>query len=432
MIFSDVAVYAQNGKILPHQYVAVREDRIAAVSASSIIPERGEETINGKNRLLMPGLINTHTHIAMSLLRGYAENLPLQRWLNEKVFPFEDQLSPEDVYAGSMLSMAEMLRFGTTSFTDMYYFCDRTAEAMLSVGMRGNISRGIVCPDPAVKLADLPAYQEAVDLFTSYHHAGNDLIRVDFSAHAEYTNTEDAIRMIAKTAAEYGARVHIHLSETLFEHEECKCRHNGMTPTAFFEYCGMFSNPVTAAHGVYLEEEDIRILKEHDAAVAHNPVSNLKLGSGIAPVPEMLDAGLRVTLGTDGPASNNQHNLWEEIKLASILQKGVRKDPTLMPPEKVIAMATAEGAASQGRTDTGEIAVGKKADLIMIDLDTPNMASPHPIANQLAYSMDGSNILLTMVDGKILYLNGEWLTLDIERVKFDAIQSAKGILGKLS
>ncbi len=430
MIFSDISVYMPDGSILPYQYVTVKDTRITEISSQPPETPSKEEIFDGKDKLLMPGLVNTHTHIPMSLLRGYAEGLPLGRWLNEKVFPFEDQMQGEDIRAGSMLSIAEMLRFGVTSITDMYCFCDDIAEVMLETGMRGNISRGIVCPTGDVKKA--PAFAESIALHEQYHHAGDDLIRVDFSVHAEYTNSEASVRAVAEEAKKRGLRFHVHLSETLSEHEECKQRHNGMTPTAFLEDCGVFDVPVTAAHCVYLEPEDIQILKKHDATVAHNPVSNLKLGSGFAPISDFLQQGIRVTLGTDGPASNNNQNLWEEIKLASILQKGLQRDASLITPTEVLRMATLSGAESQGRDDVGQIAVGQRADLIVIDLSTPNMTPTHSILNHLAYAMDGSNILLTMVNGKVLYRKGEWLTIDIEKARFEALQATNRILNRLS
>ena len=375
-----------------------------------------DRVIAGAGCLLSPGLVNAHTHAAMTIFRGYGEDLPLDRWLNERIFPAEDRLTENAVYLGTELSIAEMLKGGITSFSDMYFFCDATARAVAECGIKANLSRSIVSFDEDADYRTDPRVLEGLSLFREWNGAENGRILVDLSLHAEYTNKAAAVRTVAEEAARLDARVHIHLSETAKEHNECLARH-GVTPTGFFLRNGLFEVPVTAAHCVYLTDEDRAVLAAHKATAVHNPISNLKLGSGVMPLEATLAAGVNVALGTDGAASNNRLDLLREMQTALLLAKGTTGRPDCLTAADALPLATANGAAAQGRYDTGRIAVGACADLALFDLSGVHnlpLVSPE---GALAYSAASSDVKMTVVDGRILYENGEFCALDVEKLK---------------
>ena len=374
--------------------------------------------IDCKGRLLFPGLYNTHCHAAMTLFRGYGEELPLDRWLNERIFPAEDRLTPESVYAASLLACAEMIKNGIVSFSDMYFFCGETVKAALETGMKANISRCVVSFDPDADPCMDSRANEAIDLFKEFNGAGNGRIRIDFSLHAEYTNTNRMCRWLGEKAAMLGANMQIHLSETEKEHSECIERH-GKTPAMFFYDCGVFDVPTTAAHCVYVTDDDMRLMSEKGVTCAHNPVSNLKLGSGIAPIPKMAEYGVNISLGTDGAASNNTLDILKEMYFAALIHKGAERKADIVSAEEVISMATSGGAKAQGRPDGGILDAGKDADIIMIDTDDINNIPSYSPAYTAVYSADSSNVRLNMIGGDIVYENGEFAFIDIEKVKYD-------------
>lgn len=381
--------------------------------------EMYDRIIECKGNLLMPAFYNAHCHAAMTLFRGYGEDLPLRRWLDEKILPAEENLNFRRVYYGAKLAIAEMIKNGVVSFSDMYMFQDATAEAVLETGVKANLSRSIVSFDPDSKKEQDARFAESVRLVEQYHGAADGRLKIDMSLHAEYSNVDACCRYVAEYAAEHGLGMQLHLSETEKEHLECIERH-GMTPAAYFASLGVLDVPTSAAHCVWVTDEDIDILKQKGVSPAHNPVSNLKLGSGVMPLRKMLNAGLNVTLGTDGVASNNALSVLRELQTAAILHKGVHRDPENIRASELIALATRNGALSQGRGDCGIIEVGAKADLIMIDLNAVNNIPCYDLATTLAYSADPSNVLLTMCDGRILWENGEYTSIDIECLLFEA------------
>jgi 5-methylthioadenosine/S-adenosylhomocysteine deaminase len=377
-----------------------------------------DRVISGKDRLMLPGLYNCHTHAAMTLFRGYGEGLPLSRWLNERIFPAEDRLSPARVLAASRLACAEMVRNGIVSFSDMYFFCTQTAQAVGEAGMKANISRAIVSFDPKADPEKDTRVIEAQKLYDSCSGSYDGRVKVDFSIHAEYTNVAPFCEYLAKYAQARGAVMHIHLSETEKEQAECIGRH-GCTPAEFFDRCGLLDGPVLAAHCVWLTDSDIRLLASKGVSVAHNPVSNLKLGSGVMPLTKLLDAGINVTLGTDGAASNNTLDILKEMYIAAILHKGIERRADIISPDTVIRMATENGARAQGRENCGKLAAGYAADLILLDLDAINNIPVYDAACAAVLSANSSNVTLTMADGEVLYENGRFTKIDIERVKSD-------------
>ena len=382
-----------------------------------------EKDMSGK--LLMPGLFNCHTHTPMTLLRGVGSDLPLQTWLFDNIFPVEARLTPEMMRVGTELALLEMISTGTVSFTDMYFYPDAMVEAIICSGMKANISQHVQAFAAEDTYETNQQARVMEHLYTAYHGAAGGRIRVDACLHAEYTNfSEDVAQGVAAFSKEHGLSNHVHLSETAGEHADCRTRH-GMTPAEWFASIGMFDRPCTAAHCVWIEPEDMEIFRRYGVSVAHNPTSNMKLGSGFAPIPALLDAGVNVTLGTDGTASNNNLNLFEEMHLAAILHNGFHNDAALMPAGKLVEMATLNGAKAQGRMDTGALEAGKKADLIALDMEKPHLVPDLDTAALLTYSAQGSDVVLTMVDGEILYENGEFLTLDKERILFEAREAVK-------
>ena len=366
-------------------------------------------------RLLAPGLINCHGHTAMTLLRGVGSDLPLQEWLFDKMMPIEDKFTARDIQVGNALALLEMISTGTTSYSDMYFHADTAVENAVAAGIKANLCRPNQCFNPEETYAQNTRAQESIQLFKDCNGMADGRILIDFSIHAEYTNFPHIVEAYSADCKALGGRMHIHLSETKKEHDECVAKY-GKTPARWFNDLGTFDSPTFAAHCVWVTEEDMVLMREKGVSPVHNPTSNMKLGSGFAPIPRMLELGLNVALGTDGAASNNNLNMMEEMHLAAVLHNGFTQDPTLMKPAQVLNMATRNGARLQGRSDTGSLEVGKKADIIAIDLTRPHLfPNVDPLA-LMTYSAQGSDVVMTMVDGRILYENGEFLTLDADRI----------------
>lgn len=413
ILFQDVLLFGRDGRF----FVATEDKKIAYVGKEC--PEgRFDRVIQANGKLLSPAFCNAHTHAAMTIFRGYGEDLPLSRWLEERIFPAEDRLNEEAVLLASRLAAAEMIAGGTVSFSDMYFFCDATARAVAESGMKANLSRSIVSFSDGNDYEADPRCREALNLFSEWNGACDGRILVDLSLHAEYTNRPGTVRWVAEQAARLGTRVQIHLSETEKEHRECIVRH-GVTPTGFFFQNGLFEVPVSCAHGVWLTDEDRAILASHGAGVVHNPVSNLKLGSGIMPLRRTLDAGVRVALGTDGAASNNRLDILREMQTALLLQKGFSHDPASISAAEGLSLLSENGFLLQGRTDSGRIDPGFRADLCLIRTDTLNGLPDGCPETLLAYSASAADVVLTMADGRILYENGVFTTLDEEKLKYE-------------
>ena len=377
-----------------------------------------DEIIDGNGALAMPGLCNMHTHTPMTLLRSIGSDLPLDRWLNEAIFPVEKHLTDEAVRAGSDLGIMEMLRYGTTSFNDMYMHMDMEAEAVRDSGMRALLGHGVVDFDESCQ--DL---LPNIALIEKWNHAADDRIRVSLAPHSEGATTQKVLEQIRDAAEKYHVPVHIHVSETKLDYDG-SCERRGLTPAQYLDRLGLLDHSVLAAHCVWFTDEDIELFARKGAVILHNPVSNLKLASGVAPIAKMLKAGCKVALGTDGVASNNNLNLWEEIKLMPMLQKGVSLDPTVVSPAQTTAAATSVGAKALGYENLGLLKEGYLADLILVDMHGAHMAPCNDLESNLVYSAQGSDVNLTMVHGKVLYRNGEFTTLNaslvLERARKEA------------
>lgn len=428
MLFEHISVLTPEG-IVPDRCVAIRGPRIASITAAA--PEGSwPERYDGRGKLLLPGFVNAHSHTPMTLMRGYGENLALSRWLNERIFPFEALLTPEDIYWATLLGIAEMVRYGITSTSDMYFRLDAVARAFAEAGAKVNLSNGTTCFDgtPYAQLASTAETHAAV---RDWQGAQDGRIRVDVSLHGEYTSDEATARAVAEDAARLGCRVQVHMSETKQEHEACKGRHGGRTPARYLADCGLFEMPAIAAHCVWAQDEDFALLAEKGVTVATCPKSNLKLASGVLPLAAARKHGVRVALGTDSVASNNNLNMMEELRMFLLVQKGFSGDATLLTPAEAMACATRVGALAQGRDDCGWIVPGARADLCVLDVSAPAMQPVHDLLNNVAYSASGSDIVLTMCDGRVLYRDGQYPTMDIARVVYETEVSRKKITGAL-
>ncbi|MFZ5974075.1 MAG: amidohydrolase family protein [Bacillota bacterium] len=382
-------------------------------------------TIDAGGALALPGLINAHTHIPMTLLRSAANDLPLHTWLNDRIWPLEAKLNGEMVYWGTMLGIAEMLSSGVTAFAEMYFFMDDIAQAVEEGGIRAYLCRAILGDDAD----DGGRLKDATRVFHNWNGAGNGRIRVGLGPHAEYTCSPRLLRDTAERAQDLGCGLHIHVSETREEHDACKARHQ-KTPAKLFDGLGMFDVPCLLAHGVMLEQADMELIAHKNAVVAHCPGSNLILASGIAPVKRMLDAGVTVALGSDGAASNNNLDVWQEMYLAAALQKGALKDATAVTAAQALSMATESGAKALGWDDAiGSLRKGMRADLILVDTDQPHYWPMTDIKRHLVYSGGARDVILTMVDGVVLYERGAYPKLDIEEVRYHVDEIALKLFG---
>jgi 5-methylthioadenosine/S-adenosylhomocysteine deaminase len=428
MLFEKVAIIDRNAEVQTDMYVGVAGKYIDYVGRER--PKQNYSTIiRGEDRLLTSGFFNAHGHAPMTLLRGYGEGLALSDWLTTRIFPFEAKMKGSDIYNGSMLAYAEMIGTGCVSSSDMYFFGDEMAAAIADSGIKGNFSLGTTCFDER-SLRELPVYNLNQRMLSEYHNGADGRIRFELCIHGEYTSTPRIVSDMADLARETGLGVQIHLSETKDEHDGCKARHN-KTPAQYFLELGLFDAPVTAAHCVWLEGEDFDILSQKNVTAAVCPASNLKLASGFANLPEMYRRGVPVALGIDGAASNNSLDMRADMKLLSLLPKAAFGDPACITPAQAFLAATRGGALAQGRDDCGVLAPGFRADLVMWKIDVASMQPVHSLLNNFVYSGSGSDACLTMVDGEVLYRDGVFLTLDIERVLHNAKASTGEILSRL-
>ncbi len=396
--------------------IGIEDDMIVYVGN---VPESfiADVTIDGSQHVAMPGLINAHTHMGMSLFRNYADDMPLMAWLNEKIWPIEANLTAEDVYYGTMLSLAELIRCGCTTFRDMYYFVDEVAKATELSGLRANLGLGLVgVTDPEETL-----FEVVRSLHKKWHGSAKGRIRIEVSPHAPYTCSEAYLKKAAKLALELDTTLHIHLSESRFEVAQ-SIENLGKTPVEFCRDLGLFEAKTSAAHCVHLEEQDFDILKANNVSVLYNPSSNLKLGNGFAKINKMVNSGINVAIGTDGASSNNNLNMFEELHLGALVNKGIEEDPTVLPAYKMLEMATIAGARALGIDHlVGTLEVGKKADLILIDMNKSHLAPHHDLIAMLVYATAGSDVSHVFCNGKLIFENDKILTFDeseiIQKIK---------------
>ena len=367
--------------------------------------------------IVMPGLINAHYHAPMTLLRGVGGGLPLKRWLNEAIFPIEANLTDEDVAAGMTWGAMELLAGGVTCVADMYEHSLAGAAALAETGVKGNVCRpGLAFSDGTPK----GRLEECIDFVRNFRDPNNRLV-ADICIHSEYLTNEKFCRALAEANHEFKRPLNVHVSETKREHEECIARH-GKTPIAYLADTGLLDYGGYAAHCVWCTDDDFKIMAERNISLVHNPSSNMKLGSGFARIGRAMELGVNVALGTDGPASNDNLDMFEEMHLTSLIHKGVALDPTILSPWEVVEIATKNGAKALCRADTGEIAPGKAADLCVVELNKPHLIPCVDAANLIVHSAHASDVVMTIVDGRIVYERSpeqSWLDINHERAKFD-------------
>ena len=429
VLFTNVTAVLMDeaGTILKNGYVQVEGTSITYVGTDR--PQGDfDRVVDCSGKVMMPGLVNAHTHLPMTLMRGYGGGCDLQTWLHDYIFPAEGKLDPRAVSAGAGLGLAEMIASGVTCVADMYMFTSTIAQEILKAGISANLScGGVYFGDPADFNPDTCGDCVAQRALTEeFHGAGDGQILLDASIHGEYTSSAPLWQWMAQFAHDHNQRMHVHVSETKSEHQASLDRH-GLTPIQTLNQYGVWDNGGIAAHCVYTTPEDWAIMAEKGVSCVHNPYSNLKLGSGIAPIPDMLQAGVNVALGTDGMSSHNSADLFADLKLAALLPSGVRCTPGVVTPRQALEMATVAGARALGRP-TGQIAVGKVADLILLDFTAPNLTPCHDVVENLVFAAHGSNVVMNMARGNIIYENGTFHTLDGERIQAEVRDYALPLL----
>ena len=405
----------------------IQNDKIVEIS-DRIDSNDAEDVINAEGKVLIPGLVNTHTHLSMTLMRGLADDIPLETWLNNHIWPVEAELNGEHCYAGALLACAEMIKSGTTCFNDMYFFMDHVARAAEESGIRGMLSHGMI--DFGDEDKRRQEFKESIRIIKKCHNTGNGRIKVAFGPHSPYTCSKELLEGVKTEAAKHGVRIHIHVSETQKEVSDILETH-GMRPFEYLDEMDFLGNEVTAAHAVWVSDREIEIIKEKNVKLSHNPSSNMKLSSGVSPVAELLGKGICVSMGTDGPASNNNMDLLEEMKITALLQKVNTMNPTVLAAEEVFKMATINGASALGlENEIGSIDLGKKADIVLVNMKTAHLTPFRNPISHLVYSANGGDVDTVICNGEILMKNRELLTLDETMILEIAENASEDLLSK--
>jgi 5-methylthioadenosine/S-adenosylhomocysteine deaminase len=416
-------VITMDGPPIEGGYVLIENDRIAYVGREE---QKADNIINAKGCAVMPGLVNAHTHAAMTLFRGYADDMPLQQWLEEHIWPVEAHLTDNDVYTGTMLACLEMIRSGTTAFADMYFHMDQAARAVDESGMRASLSYGMIeLSDESRAVTEL---QEGGRFVRQWNNAADGRITTMYGPHAPNTCSREFLSKVKEQAVKDSARIHIHILETEAELNQMKEQY-GMCSVNMLDEIGFLGPDVLAAHCIWLSEGDMDIMAENGINAVHCPVSNMKLASGIAPVTELLSRGVNVALGTDGCASNNSLDMFGEMKTAALLHKVNAMDPSALPAGEVLKMGTSNGAKALG-IPAGILRQGMAADIILVDMQTPGLTPVHEQVSHLIYAARGSDVKTTIVNGQVLMEDGIVLSIDQEKVIEQASLAAKRLADK--
>ncbi len=421
IIINNVIASMGEGKSANSVNLRIEDKVISAISERPFVGSSNFKVIDGQGKFAFPGMVNAHTHVPMSLLRGLADDLPLSAWLRDHIWPAEKKLSKEDIYWGSLLGLAEMIKSGTTAIADMYFYTNSVAKAVGNAHMRALLSYGIIADklDSHGK-GELSAARNVID---QWEGASQGLIKTAVSPHAIYTCGRDIWDAAVGLAQEKNVPLHTHLSES---REEIKWSLDnlGHTPVTALYKLGVFSVPTIAAHCVHIDEEEVGILAEKGVTVVHCPKSNAKLGNGNAPVVSLQAAGVNVALGTDGAASNNSQDMIEEMRIASLMQKAFSQDPTTLPAWEVVRMATSNGAKALGM-GAHQIAVGEDADMILVDLSGVDTMPAYEVIPALVYAGHGRNVTDVMVAGEFLMRDRELVTIDEDRVCYEVARRCK-------
>jgi 5-methylthioadenosine/S-adenosylhomocysteine deaminase len=407
--------------------LAIKNDKITFIGKSTSATNiKAETKINAEGKVAIPGLINCHTHVPMTLFRGLAEDIPLDIWLKKTIWPLEAKLKSEDVYVGALLGCLEMIKTGTTCFADMYFHEDKVARALDKSGLRGVLAEGII--EAGNKALSKKMFDKSVDFAKSLHGCANGRINAMLGPHAVYSCSPKLLMKISDRASKLNVGVHLHLAESKRMFREYEKKH-GSSEVEFLDKLGFLKGHVLAAHCIDLSKKDMRILSKRGVNVVYVPVANMKLGSGTAKIKDLTNLGVNVCLGTDGPASNNTLDMFETMKVAALLQKLTYMDPSVLPVYETLKMATLNGAKALGLDKKiGSLEVGKKADLILIDLSKPHLKPLHNIYANIVYATHGSDVDTVIVDGKILMINRQVKTLDEQAVMEKAEKTAFNLL----
>ena len=406
----------------------IKDDLIYKID-EEIAQDNVDKVIDAKDKILLPGFVNTHTHLSMALFRGLADDLSLDEWLNDNIWPMEANLNEYYCYIGALLGAVELIKSGTTTLSDMYFYMEDVAKAVEESGIRAVLSYGMIdFGDEEKRKAEI---EKNMNLFKNCHNTADGRIKVFFGPHSPYTASEELLKEVRKLADENNIKIHIHVSETQKEIDDVSAE-KGLRPFEYLDSIGFLGPDVICAHSVWLSDEEIEIIKKHDVKISHNPCSNMKLASGIAPVKKLLDNDICVAIGTDGASSNNNLDIIEELKTASLLQKVSTLDPEALNSDEALAMGTIEGAKALGLDDEiGTIEVGKKADLILIDTNNANMIpDSSKLSSNVIYAANGFNVDTTICNGQILMENRQLTTLDeqdIYKKAKEAIDELKAI-----
>lgn len=405
----------------------IQNEKIVEIS-DNIDSNNAEKVIDAEGKILMPGLVNTHTHSPMTLMRGLADDMPLDTWLNDHIWPVEANLNGEHCYAGAILACAEMIKSGTTCFNDMYFFMDHVAKAADESGLRGVLSHGMIDFGDETKRKE--EFKETRRIIKKCHNTADGRIKVSYGPHSPYTCSKELLEQVKKESEKFNVGIHIHVSETQKEISDV-LEAQRKRPFEYLDEIGFLDGNVTAAHAVWVSENEIEIIENRNVKISHNPASNMKLSSGISPVQKLHEKGICTSLGTDGAASNNNMDMLEEMKIATLLQKVSTMDPTVMNAEDTFKMATLKGAQALGlENEIGTIEVGKKADIAIVDMMTPKLTPIRNPVSHIVYSANGGDVDTVICNGELLMENRELITLDEIEVLKIAENASEDLISK--
>ena len=427
VVGGTVLTMEPNTEPIKNGAVAVTDGRIAAVGPAEELLELSPsgEVLNAGNSIILPGLVNTHSHLAMTLLRGIADDIPLKEWLEQHIWPVESEyMNRETVRLGTELATAELLLAGVTTTADMYFFGDEVSAVLAEAGMRGVVAESLIdIPTPRCATPEemLEKQRELLETYSDHP-----LITPSVAAHSPYSVSAANLVKEAELAEEYEVSMQIHLAETTWEVEKL-LGEKGVSPVAYLADLGVLSERTVAAHCVHVSSEDIELLAEFEAGVSHNPVSNLKLASGVSPVPAMVAAGVKVGLGTDGAASNNTLDLLRDMQLAALLHKGITGDPTVLPARTMLELLTINGARVLGLENIGTLVEGREADLICVAVDGPHTAPMYDPFSHLVFAARSSDVRHVMIHGQVVVRNHELQTMDRERIEAHAREFSENV-----
>ncbi|MFB0567468.1 MAG: amidohydrolase [Candidatus Bathyarchaeia archaeon] len=430
ILIRNCTILPMSGKgITKKGFIAIKDGKISQIGkAAKALSIKAKRTLDGRGKVASPGLVNCHTHVAMTLFRGIAEDKPFDDWWRDTIWPLEQKLKRIHIYDGTLLGCLEMIKSGTTCFADMYSHEDAVAEAVKKSGLRAVLAPGII--EAGSTQRGRKMLREAVKIAREYHGCADGRIDIRLGPHTAYTCSPELLKKARKMASELKIGLHIHLAESKSMAEAVR-KNFGLSEVELLEKVDFLKPDVLAAHCIHLSKKDMQIIKRQDVKVAYNPVANMKLASGVPKIHDLLKFGVTVGIGTDGAACNNSFDMFESMKIAALLQKAYYADSTVLPAEKVLRMATIEGAKALGLENiVGSLEVGKKADLVLINFEKPHLTPTHDFYANLVYSAHGSDVDTVIVDGEILMENRKVKTLNESKIMKKAQKTACDLIGK--